>query len=422
MSVDIDWDTVTQGPDGEALAEKIRDFIHEKFQQVPLPRFIKSVQVHSFSFGSASPEVEIKDISDPLPDFYEDDEDTDSEDGNADVGAEPTATPTFMDRTARLRDAETGPSARGEQHHGRFISEASFAGVQRSGTPGIPGGTSNFNYFHMPIGSLSGAHTPLAAVASGTPFSPVGWHMDRPHSPLLSPGIMNQGDHAVHHSSRLADHNDPSTRPSTATTLLTSPEGPSADASSTDRLFPHDYAQAQKVTDDPSHDFDAPLKTPKMHASQPSDMQIVAHVNYSGDVRMMLTAEILLDYPMPSFVGIPLKLSITGMTFDGVAILAYIRKRMHFCFLDPEDADTLVGDHVTQAGTSHATPTPTKAKNANVDSGLLKEIHIESEIGRQESGKQVLKNVGKVEKFVLEQIRRIFEEEFVFPSFWTFLV
>jgi hypothetical protein len=27
-----------------------------------------------------------------------------------------------------------------------------------------------------------------------------------------------------------------------------------------------------------------------------------------------------------------------------------------------------------------------------------------------------------VEKFVLEQVRRIFEEEFVFPSFWTFLV
>jgi hypothetical protein len=27
-----------------------------------------------------------------------------------------------------------------------------------------------------------------------------------------------------------------------------------------------------------------------------------------------------------------------------------------------------------------------------------------------------------VERFVLEQVRRIFEEEFVYPSFWTFLV
>lgn len=55
--------------------------------------------------------------------------------------------------------------------------------------------------------------------------------------------------------------------------------------------------------------------------------------------------------------------------------------------------------------------------------GLLREIRVESEIGRQEEGgKQVLRNVGKVEGFVLEQVRRIFEEEFVWPSFWTFLV
>ena len=54
--------------------------------------------------------------------------------------------------------------------------------------------------------------------------------------------------------------------------------------------------------------------------------------------------------------------------------------------------------------------------------GLLREIRVESEIGRQEGGRQVLKNVGKVERFVLEQVRRIFEEELVWPSFWTFLV
>jgi distribution and morphology protein 12 len=52
----------------------------------------------------------------------------------------------------------------------------------------------------------------------------------------------------------------------------------------------------------------------------------------------------------------------------------------------------------------------------------LHEIKVESEIGQRENGKQVLKNVGKVEKFVLEQVRRIFEDEFVYPSFWTFLV
>jgi len=74
MSVEIHWNTLTTGPDGEQLAEIVRAFIHEKFQQVTLPRFIRSVQVHSFDFGRIAPEIEIKDICDPLPDFYDEQE------------------------------------------------------------------------------------------------------------------------------------------------------------------------------------------------------------------------------------------------------------------------------------------------------------------------------------------------------------
>ena len=205
----------------------------------------------------------------------------------------------------------------------------------------------------------------------------------------------------------------------TANTIPSPPElGSPPNPSSPERVS-YNYSKAEKVTDDPGNDLQDSVSNIRTPSIQPSDMQVVARVQYSGDIRMTLTAEILLDYPMPSFVGIPLKLSITGMSFDGVAILAYIRKRMHFCFLDPEDAQTLVGDHVTRTDQNFS-----KGKEgiSTSLSGLLKEIHIESEIGRQEGGKQVLKNVGKVEKFVLEQIRRIFEDEFVFPSFWTFLV
>src|ERR1700753_32775 len=79
MSVDIQWETLTGGTEGAQLAEKIRIFIHERFQQVPLPRFIRSVKVHSFDFGNVPPSIEVKDICDPHPDFYEDDEDDDDE-------------------------------------------------------------------------------------------------------------------------------------------------------------------------------------------------------------------------------------------------------------------------------------------------------------------------------------------------------
>ena len=133
----------------------------------------------------------------------------------------------------------------------------------------------------------------------------------------------------------------------------------------------------------------------------------MARISYDGDVKLSLTAEILLDYPPPSFVGIPLQLHITGLRFDGIGIVAYIKKKAHFCFLAPEDAEALVDGPAGAAGKA---------------GGLIEEIRVESEIGQKDGGKQVLKNVGKIEKFILEQVRKIFEDEFVYPSFWTFLV
>jgi distribution and morphology protein 12 len=156
-----------------------------------------------------------------------------------------------------------------------------------------------------------------------------------------------------------------------------------------------------------------------MRERRPEDFQVLCHAKYAGDIKISLTAEILLDYPMPSFVGLPLKLNVTGVTFDGVAVIAYIHKRIHFCFLSPEDADALVGSPSNDHNQQDSFPgSDSKQKGL----GLLQEIRVESEIGRKEDGKQVLKNVGKVERFVLAQVRRIFEEELVFPSFYTFLV
>jgi mitochondrial distribution and morphology protein 12 len=436
MSVDIAWDTFTKGEDGAALADQIRAFIHDKFQQVDLPRFIKSVHVHSFAFGSACPEIEIKDISNPLPDFYEDDTKDDSDPGRdsegstGDPNSDPAGHPSRMSMPTAFPDRaiqRTNSGLRDHSSHlknrdGRFSAEEAVRAPVHPDTPGIPGGTSNFSYFHhLPMGGLSGTQTPLAAVASGTPFSTANWHHEPPHLGTnwsrnsMTPSLRETENFAP----LSAEARQGSTRPSTANTLVTNIDLEPSLPSSPERSIV-DYKQSEKVSDDPTanaHPLESP--EPGMQQAQPSDMQVVAHVKYSGDVHMTLTAEILLDYPMPSFVGIPLKLSITGMAFDGVAILAYIRKRIHYCFLDPEDADTLVGDHVTGASdqvTSH------KDKYDVIKKGLLKEIHVESEIGRQDGGKQILKNVGKVENFILEQIRKIFEDEFVFPSFWTFLV
>ncbi|RKF54740.1 Mitochondrial distribution and morphology protein 12 [Erysiphe neolycopersici] len=365
MSIDINWTTLTAGPDGIELTRKIRDFIHDKFQTVPLPRFIKSVKVQTFDFGSISPEIEIKDICDPFPCFYEDVEGNESDSENQSSDDNETGHKTYHNKNLEER-RHNKQDLKNPEELRRFLV---------SGSPGIPGGTSNLNYFHNQLtGGLSGTRTPLAAVA-GAHFCN-GWS----ENSVISKNIESQNNLS------------PRSTSSSSVESLGLKERKNSSVS---------VAQAT-------------VKLPQSHFQKPriEDIQTVFRVRYAGDVKLSLTAEILLDYPMPSFVSIPVQLRVTGLSFDGVAVLAFIRKRAHFCFLSPEDALLTTGNETNED----------TRLNFSKTGGLLQEIKVESEIGKRETGKQVLKNVGKVEKFVLEQVRRIIEDEFVYPSFWTFLI
>ena len=437
MSVDIDWESLTTGPDGLQLAESVRAFIHDKFQQVALPQFIKSVEVHSFDFGKECPTVELKDVCDPLPDFYDDDEDESDEEGGPAESKVEKAGPQAIE----IGGAEAGASLSQRRESGNLGHDSDNRGsrsgtpqqrpsfidtrlpslrsnlslvdhiatpILRSSTPGISGGTSNLGYFHLPhlplSAGLSGSQTPLAAVAGGTPYS-AGWQDH--HAPPWEHHLRQPPPQRSVRSQLSYDqlYADPSTRPSTAHSCMQPPHGLSRE----DSLDGTDQPESDTAHLEPD----------------PLDLQVVLRIQYSGNIRLSLTAEILLDYPMPSFVGIPLKLNITGLSFDGVALIAYLKKRAHFCFLGQENAELLVGAESTDlVSTVHGSSDNSHKGEGKRDKlgGLLREIRVESEIGQKEGGKQVLKNVGKVEKFVLDQVRRIFEDEFVYPSFWTFLV
>ncbi|KAK4158816.1 hypothetical protein QBC43DRAFT_328340 [Cladorrhinum sp. PSN259] len=490
MSIDLNWETVTGGPDGQELAERIRDFIHTKFQSVPLPRFIKSVTVHDFQFGTIPPEVELKDITDPLPDFYEEELDSDasySESDDDDNAESLAASQTLEDRRRRQAHELAAAAGRGGRNPTAILPHLSLGHLPGAGsgsrnghdlgtpflrvsTPGIPGVTSNMHYFHSQFApGLSGTQTPLAAVAGAHHLNhhhhQGSWLEGHGHS-SSAPNLrqqyiqLPQPAQPVHHrnpsqsSISIADFSPtvpaatnlpppsptvlsiPALREKHSVSTLAANSAPNSAGASRpptrDAATQLMMASGSAIVDDGEP---VPKASPQIlpkaspssseeegqrhHFREPriEDLQAVFRIKYAGDIKLLLTADILLDYPMPSFVGIPVRLSITGLTFDGVGVLANIRKRVHFCFLSPEDAVAAVGSDGQQ----------NQGGNGNGEGntklgGLLQEIRVESEIGQRESGKQSLKNVGKVERFVLEQVRRIFEEEFVYPSFWTFLV
>ncbi len=387
MSIEIDWEALTS----PELAETIRDFIHTKFQQIKLPRFIKSVEILGFEFGATPPSIVIQDITDPLPDFYQgtegEDDGSASDDQDKDAKNGPTGT--------REREAvEPHPRPKMPSLDTRGALRSVFAGDNNNmltplgvSTPGILG------YFGLPRTNLSGAQTPLAAAVGGRQMSMEG---GIPSSDFVLRGLPP--------SQRTSQD---ASRPSTAKSMR-------SDVSDVSRAEEEDAVpdtglpdlHRAETRDEPADDDN---EEGQSHEQRATDIQIVLRVEYSGDVKLSLKAEILLDYPMSSFINIPLRLNITGLSFQGTGILAWIRNRLHFCFLSPQDAGVVLGEQHNSARTTH-------------ERSLLEEIRVESEIGQRGNGKQSLKNVDKVEKFVVEQVRRIFEEELVYPSHWTFLI
>lgn len=647
MSIDLNWEALTTGPDGEALRLRVRDFIHERFQTVQLPRFIKSVAVHDFAFGTVPPRIELRDVTDPLPDFYEeneaadeadlgedddyDDEDESGEDeyysdGEQDHLAGPGRWMTgggadsAPDVSGRRQGEQLPPqqraggglhSKRGPRTHtsgtgkghdrlaGLDLASARLASTYRAprkgdgagglrmtsdlasssshhhnhfhhhhlgvSTPGF--GPSGLSYFHSHMGHHSGVsgggpHTPTPlmpwqqqqqqqsqpadhqypqhshghnhashsrnpsmssvvsddgagvgryqeagtnipgaypssyvppppadvvhplrekhSVSTMAPTSSRPGTRDGPRRPsaggVASPSVAKGAavagvnESAIAETTSGSEEDDPRSSPrrrqssqlkqpglhsrrrrsslrsrQIVATAAKQPESADDDGVGRGGLTATDQQQREgkdaaarqshelggQGNDEPEQRRGRRRRPPSPH---PEDLQAVFRIRYSGDVRLTLTANILLDYPMPSFVGIPLRLTMTGLRFDGVGVLAHVRKRrVHFCFLGPEDAALAVSgadqgldddedEEDGDEGGDGRGRGQSQGQERRRIGGLIQEIKVESEIGQREGGKSSLKNVGKVERFVLEQVRRIFEEELVYPSFWTFLV
>ncbi|KAJ7286398.1 hypothetical protein C8J57DRAFT_1169203 [Mycena rebaudengoi] len=173
-------------------------------------------------------------------------------------------------------------------------------------------------------------------------------------------------------------------------------------------------------------------------SSVPTLNPLHLYINWPSDLRITLTTSLLINYPSPMFMSLPIKLSVTGLIFTGEVAVAYEgeRKRVHLCILDDLDPyGPAAGSTRRKRDSVDSTPPdldadvldspmsgayPRMAKPLPVGQRLLPSIYIESEIGQTD--KHVLKNVTRVERFIQDVIRKTVEEELVFPNFHTLVM
>ncbi|KAI9014150.1 hypothetical protein DFJ74DRAFT_709709 [Hyaloraphidium curvatum] len=119
-----------------------------------------------------------------------------------------------------------------------------------------------------------------------------------------------------------------------------------------------------------------------------TDVQLEVAVRYKGNMSLKIATELIINQPTEAFLTLPMTLTLTSLTFSAVAVMAYLRDRIVFCLKHPAPS-----------------------------SQFLEDFAIDSEIG--DGNRQVLKNVGKIERFVVDQLRKACLLV-TFPSFTVF--
>ncbi|KAG9065703.1 Mitochondrial distribution and morphology protein 12 [Linnemannia hyalina] len=123
----------------------------------------------------------------------------------------------------------------------------------------------------------------------------------------------------------------------------------------------------------------SPIPVSKRHEN---DIQMLLSVHYQGQMGFTVETELLLNYPTYAFLTLPVKLVITGFSLKTKMLMGYLRDHVNVSFLEPEDPNE----------------------------SILSNVRIESQVGDEQ--KQ-----GKVERFVVEQLRKFITEDFVYPSY-----
>jgi mitochondrial distribution and morphology protein 12 len=373
MSLDLAWDKL-DGP----LAQRLVDILNKQLASMQRPSFIGPIEVTGLDFGTVCPDIELVDMRDIYRDFLED---SDSSDGKGGSDAGLAAQDEDYEWVSR-RDADLNRAAAFDSHlpqHRLF------------GLPPGPGGMTMSvpNLADMRpgigLGGFPGLHARGGSLTASMYASPL-------HTPYTS-------------ALRNSFINSNSASPSPA-----APGTPDSLSSNQSSLDPDTPATAPQL--------------PPM-SSQP-DIQLHFRVLHHSDLRLSLTTSLLINYPSPMFLSLPIKLTVTGLEFTGEVVVAYEgaspRRRVHFCLLDDLDPYGLATSQVSSSsgedrdgdlGAAASKPLP-------IGQRLLPSIFIESEIGQADN--HVLRNVTRVERFIQDAIRKTVEDELVFPNFHTLVL
>lgn len=423
--MDIDWSLLSlPSLSGPSLSDRLIVALNTAFNNASRPSFLGPVTVTTFDFGDAGPDVEIKDVRDVWRAFDEGDDEGDAilqareEEERRSQFDQLEQNQTFPPYSPPLSvqsgyiPGHEGPGGHGHRFgHGGRPASLSISGplnglsLPHGGGPGLAGAaalaTGPFGRRPRmsratPSAPVTTAHAPL----HGDPDDD-----DEPLDPRVDEdaGSVHSGLFSGRHSVASVGIGLGGLGLARQRPFLSVPGTPG-----TPPRYAPSYLGVSKpivpvASSPPASPPARPAGLPKQRPNPLPSVQIHLRLEHKADISLTLNTSLQVNYPSTLFMSLPLRLVITGMTLATDAVVAYSgrKHRIYVTLVDTDDTPTPAG-------------TPAWAA---VGQRILPELHIESEIGSADA--HVLRNVGKVERFIVDVVRKTLVSELVFPNFQT---
>lgn len=402
MSLDIDWDLLTSSDPSSSLSTHLITSLNAHLASASGPSFIGPISVSAFDFGSIAPSIEIRDIRDVWRAFDDDEDDEEDDDEgyeDEDDWGRATRDQSFDSYDSNMFAPAANPNTRIRQkgRSGDIEEEdeddyevleedddeddnvSVFSGMSPRYSvagvgmgfglgAGVGGGTPSATARRLGGGTFARQQSqtiPLSRSISQSLFSP----------PLPS-SARHQRPPTHHRNIRSPISSNPTSPP-------TYPTPPTLSSSSSGGV--------------------------------PS-IQLHLHITHNSNITLTLLTSLQVNYPSSLFMSLPLKLCVTGLTLDMDLVLAYANT-------EEQDKAPPAGRRRTRRkgggkGKVHICLTDEDPSSSiSVGERIIPNVQIESEIG--DGDVHVLRNVGKVERFIVEALRKTIVDELVFPNFHT---
>lgn len=383
MSVDLDWNQLAP------LSARLVNTLNRLLSTTQRPSFIGPITINSFDFGHVPPEVDLVDVQNIYRDFLED-----------------------SDVEITTECASTSPPAKEEEEDYEWISRR---GIGKAYTADA------LNYHYLPPHIRYGAGPASGSVklADGAPARRI---IDETFSP---------GEYGPRVGATTSNPNEISAS-------FEAPESVSNADRRERKSFYHGKGEDMSNRSSSPSQRESPSPVPEKPLPPPAqnmveDIQLHFKIHHESDLRINLTTSLLINYPSPLFMSLPMTLTVVGVVFNGEVVVAYeaSKRRIHVSILDDQDPYGLKSSSrpappSAEGATSPLSPSNSygymSSSNTREPAGqrLLPSIFIESEIGQAD--KHVLRNVSRLERFIQDMIRKTLEEELVWPNFHTILL